>query len=249
MSSFFRLALSLALICPAVPAALAQSSSSNPATPEATQQPAAGTETQGEITVQARIRARRAQRRALAIQQAYAHRYEGYFGMGYLRFVPGVNLQRAHEYAWDAGVTRYFNERLGITGDARGYFGAAYVYNNAITNSAITNVEVTQYTFMAGPTYRFYMQPKVSVAGRILAGMAYGHFTGDLNGSETLAEALGLWPNGPVFAANASLIGEYNLTPRVSARLAPEFIPTGFGSTIQHSFGFSVTIGYRFGKM
>ena len=249
MLFFCRLALLLALICPAVPAALAQSSSSNPAAPEATQQPAASPENQGEITVQARIRARRAQRRALAIQQAYAHRYEGYFGMGYLRFVPGVNLQRTHEYAWDTGVTRYFNERLGITGDVRGYFGAAYVYNNAVTNSAITNVEVTQYTFMAGPTYRFYMQPKVSVAGRVMAGMVYGHFTGDLSGDENLAKALGLWPDGSVFAANAAIIGEYNITPRVSAQLAPEFVPTGFGSTFQHSFGFSVTIGYRFGKM
>lgn len=249
MSFFRRLAFLLALVCPTVPAVLAQSSSSNPGTPEAGQQPAAEAQSQGEISVQARIRARREQRRAVAIHDAYAHRYEAYFGMGYLRFVPGVNLQHAHEYAWNPGLTRYFNNRLGVTADARGYYGSAYVYNNAVTNSAITNAEVSQYAFLLGPTYRFYIQPKFSVAGRVMGGVAYGHFTGDLSGNENLAKALGLWPDGPVFAASATVIGEYNVTPTVSARVAPEFFATGFGSTIQHSLGFTVTVGYRFGKM
>ena len=248
MHSFRRLALLLALSSAAVPAVLAQSSSSNPTTPETAQQPAAEAQNQGEISVQARIRARRAQRRAAAIHEAYAHRYEAYFGMGYLRFVPGVNLQRAHEYAWNPGFTRYFGDRLGVTVDARGYYGSAYVYNNAITNSHITNAEVSQYVFLAGPSYRFYAQPRYALAARVMGGAAYGHFTGDTSGDETLAEALGLWPDGPVFAASAALLFDYNFTPSVSFRLAPEFVPTGFGSTIQHSFGFTGSVVYRFGK-
>ena len=133
MLCFRRLAFLLALTFPAMPAVLAQSSSSNPTTPDPQQQPAATSqaqgqtpgETQGQISVQARIKARREQRRAAAIHEAYAHRYEGYFGMAYLRFEPGAKLQRAHEYAWDTGFTRFFSDRLGVTADARGYFGSA----------------------------------------------------------------------------------------------------------------------------
>jgi hypothetical protein len=252
MPSFRRLALLLALVSLAMPAVLAQSSSSNPTTPDAQQQPAAASqaqgETQGQISVQARIKARREQRRAAAIHEAYAHRNEAYFGMGYLRFEPGAKLQRAHEYAWDAGYTRFFSDRLGVTGDARGYFGSAYVYNNVVTNSAITNAEVSQYTAMAGPTYRFYAQPKYSISLRVMGGMAYGNYSGDTNGDTKLSTALGLWPNGYVFAASAAVVGEYNLTPSTGLRLAPEFAPTGFGSTIQKSLGFTAGVTYRFGK-
>ena len=47
--------------------------------------------------------------------------------MGYLRFKPGPSLQRLTFYAWDTGLTRYFNERFGVTVDGRGYYGTAYV--------------------------------------------------------------------------------------------------------------------------
>ena len=91
MRSFRRLALMLALSMPAMPAIQAQSSTSNPPAPDQDQarpQQTPGLNTQ-EQTVQARIRARREQRRAAAIHDAYSHLYEAYVGMGYLRFSPG----------------------------------------------------------------------------------------------------------------------------------------------------------------
>ena len=56
--------------------------------PQATQNP-------GAVSVQARIRARREQRRAQAIQDAYSHLYETYIGMGYLRFAQKI-FKRLH---------------------------------------------------------------------------------------------------------------------------------------------------------
>jgi len=182
------------------------------------------------------------------MHDVYGHVYEGYFGMGYLRFTPGATLERAHEYAWNPGFTRYFNERLGVTLDGRGYYGSAYVYNNQVTNSAITNAEVSQYAVLIGPTYRFYMQPRYSISGRVLAGMAYGNFSGDTSGNTKLSTALGLWPNAAVFAASAAVVGEYNFTPTIGLRITPEYFPTGFGGTIQNNLGFTAGIAYRFGK-
>jgi len=250
MSSSRRLALLLALSFAALTTAPAQSSSSssNPAAPDQAQAGQSAAETQGQMSVQARIRARRAQRRAAAIHDAYAHRYEAYTGMGYLRFTPGSTLERAHEYAWNVGVTRYMDERLGVTVDGRGYYGTAYVYNNYATNSAITNPAISQYALLAGPTYRFYLQPKFSVSARVLGGFEKGNFSGDTNHDKTLSTELGLWPDGYVFAASASIPVEYNLTPNVGLRVAPEYYFTGFGSTQQYSRGFTTGIVIRFGK-
>jgi hypothetical protein len=257
MSSFRRHALLLALGLAAITAAPAQSSS-----PSNSPAASAPDQSQGQMSVQARIKARRAQRRAAALHEAYAHRYEAYTGMSYLRFIPGPGypanpaspgwphgpvLQHTTEYAWDVGFTRYFNERLGVTVDGRGYFGTTFVGIQR-QNLGITNPAVSQYAGLAGPTYRFYMQPKYSISGRVLGGVEYGNFSGDTNHSTILSTQLGLWPNGYTFAASASVVGEYNLTPHVGVSVAPEYYFTGFGSTIQSSRGFNAGIFYRLGK-
>ena len=261
MSSSRRLALLLALGLAVVTAALAQSSSSS-STPEASaaDQAQAQTQSQGQTNVQARIRARRAQRRAAAIHEAYDHRYDVNFGFGYLRFSPGpgpvstdtnkrVGLEQAHEYAWDAGFTRYFDERLGATLEARGYYATAYVgglYNPS--NNTITNPAIDEYAVLGGPTYRFYMQPKFSVSGRILGGMMHGNFSSDVGSYAPISTQFGLWPDGNTFAFSASVPVEFNVTPTVSLRVAPEYFFSGFGSTIQYTRGFTTGIVYRFGK-
>jgi hypothetical protein len=252
MSSSRRLALLLALSFAAVPAALAESStsSSNPAVadPEAAQNQTQAAQTQGQISVQARIRARRAQRRAAAIHENYDHRYEAYAGMGYLRFTPGSKLVRAHEYAWSVGMTRYFDERLGVNVEGRGYYGTAYVGINEQTQSQITNPAISEYTALAGPTYRFYVQPKFSVSGRVMGGVMRGIFSGDTYHSTVTSKALGLWPDGETYAASASIPVDLNVTPHLAARIAPEYFFSGFGSTTQYSRAFTVGLVYRFGK-
>ena len=251
MSSFRRFALLLALSIIAATTVLAQSStsSSNPAAPDQAQADQPAAKSPSKLNVPARIKARRAQRRAAAIHDAYSHRYEVYTGMGLLRFEPGATLERAWDYAWDVGATRYFDERLGVTIDGRGYYATAYVGGpDNVTDNAITNPAISQYALLAGPTYRFYVQPKYSVSGRVLGGFEKGNFSGDTNHSTILSTELGLWPDGYVFAAGVSIPVEYNLTPNVGLRVAPEYYFTGFGSTIQAGRGFTTGIVYRFGK-
>jgi hypothetical protein len=175
--------------------------------------------------------------------------------MGYLRFEPGAKLERAHDYAWNIGGTRYFDERLGLTVDGRGYYATAYTgisftYGNppVTTSNPFTNPAISQYAVLAGPTYRFYVQPKYSISGRVLGGFEHGNFSANTNHSTAISTALGLWPDGNVFAAGASIPVEYNLTPNIGLRVAPEYYITGFGSTMQYSRGFTTGIVYRFGK-
>lgn len=253
MYSFRRLALVLAVSLAAAPLSFAQvsteessSSSSSAAALQdqgQAQQPATTSQNQGPVTVQARIRARREQRRAQAIHDAYSHLYEVYIGGGYLRFQPGANLQKVTDYAWNTGFTRFYSERLGVTLDARGYYGTAYVGLNPY---GVTRPAISTYTFMGGPSYRFYLQPKYSISGRVMGGFATGNFSSDTNGFGSTA--LGLWKDGGTYAINPAVIGEYNLTPSVGLRLTGDYMATGFGSTMQNNIGFTAGLVVRFGK-
>ena len=229
---------------PAMHAVISQSPSSDPApsTQDQAQPPASAQLQSQQMSVQARIKARRAQRRAAAIREVYTHLYEGYFGAGYLRFTPG-SPQRVTEYNWNVGFTRYYNERLGVTVDGRGYYGTPFV---GLNQFGLTKPAISQYAAMVGPTYRFYLQPKYSISGRVMGGYAYGNFSADTNGFGSTA--LGLYPDGSTFAADASVMVEYNLTPNIGLRVAPEGLLTGFGSTLQKSLGFTGGLVYRFGK-
>jgi hypothetical protein len=249
MYSFRSLALLLALGLPAIQALPAQSSSSssNPAPAQDQAQPADNAPSSGQLSVQARIRARRAQRRAAAIHETYDHLYDAYVGSGYLRFRPGSSLQRVNESDWNAGFTRYYSERLGVTLDGRGTYGTAFI-EPVVGNQGITKPAISQYAALIGPTYRFYLQPKYSISGRVQAGFAYGDFSGDTSGVTGLSTLLGLYPDGYTYAASAGIVGEYNLSPNLAARLVPEYHLTGFGSIQQNSLGFTAGIVYRFGK-
>jgi hypothetical protein len=247
MYSFRCLALLLALAPSATSAILAQSSSSNPQTPTTQSQTESQDQLPGEASVQARIRMRREQRRAQAIHDTYDHLYEAYAGMGYLRFSPGASLQRTTFYGWDTGLTRYKSERFGWNLDARGYYGIAYTgLVPGVTNANNTRPKISMYNVMFGPTYRFYMQPKYSISGRVLGGVALSDFSGDTNGFGS--KAFGIWPDATTYVVAGSIVGQYNVSPGVSLRVAGEDVATGFGSTLQNSFGFTSGFVYRFGK-
>jgi hypothetical protein len=244
MFSFRRVALLLALGLPAAHFALAQdstpSSSSSSQQGQAQQPPASD---QGTVSVQGRIKARREARRAAAIKDTYSHLYEMQLGMGYMRFTPGKDMQRTTFYAWNVDFTRFYSDRLGVTLNARGNYGTTFVGTNPYN---VTKPSISMYNFMGGPQYRFYMQPKFAISGLATAGLAHGHFSGDTNGyGSTL---LGMWPDGNTFAINVAVMGEYNVTPDLALRLAPEYFFTGFGSEFQGSRGFTGGFVYRFGK-
>jgi len=250
MRSFRCFVLLLALPFAATQVVIAQSASSSSQAPALSQSQSQTEQTpslnQQEMTVQERIRLRREQRRQQAIHDTYAHLYEIYTTMGYLRFSPGPSLQRTTLYGWDTGLTRYYNVRLGVTADVRGYYGTAYVGLNQATDSAITRPSISTYNFLLGPTYRLILHPKYSIAGRVMGGFAMSDFSGDTDGYPSTA--LGLWPDGKTFAASAAILGEYNVSPTLALRLGGDDYVTGFGSTIQNSVGFTFGFVYRFGK-
>jgi len=246
MFSFRRVAFLLAMSLPALHVLQAQDSTSSSSTTPAAQdeaQKAAANQNQGEVSVQARIKARREQRRAQAIRDTYLHLYEAYVGGGYLRTTPGPGLQKLTEYSWDAAVTRYYGPRLGFTVDGRGYYGTAFV---GLNSSNITRPSISQYDVMFGPAYRFRLRPKYSLGVRGMGGVAIGNFSGDTSGFSP--RSLGLYSDSTTYAVDGGVFGEVNISPNLSLRLTGEYLGTGYGSEMQNGFGFNYGFVYRFGK-
>lgn len=192
---------------------------------------------------QARVRARKQARTNAIISDTYSHKYEAYFGGGYLRFRPGSKLQRDTQANWNVGLTDYLGPRLGISADFRGYYGTAYTGNNDYN---IHFPSISQYTFMAGPTYRLTQAPKWATSVQVLVGVGHGNFdtgTGGLPGSY-----IGLYPNSTVINGSAGFSFDYNLGPGLALRVTPLALLSNYGSELQHNLGFDAGVVYRFGR-
>jgi hypothetical protein len=192
--------------------------------------------------------ANRKARIARNIQQTYNHRWEVGGGGGYIRFRSGESLQKNSEIAFWTNTTYFLTPKLGITGEIRGGFGNAKLYNSATNFGINYKPQISEYPFMAGATYRAYRREKFAISGFALAGTAIGKFDGDTKGVPGTNPALGLWPSTnarPAFSIGANL--DLNLYPNIAFRIAPSYLGTTFGSTIQNNAGFEVGIVYRFG--
>ncbi len=192
---------------------------------------------------QARINARRQARIQQLINETYGNKYEAYFGGGYLRFKPGDTKQKINEADWNIGITDYIRPRLGLTLDARGYYGAAYIGNNPY---GIFQPSISQYSFLFGPQYRVYMKPKWAASVQALAGFGHGNFDTGTGGLP--ASYLGLYSNGTVFSFNLSAPVDYNLSPGLAIRVTPLYLFTNYGGSVQNNLGFNAGVLYRWGK-
>jgi hypothetical protein len=188
--------------------------------------------------------ANRKARIAREIKDTYTHRWETGGGGGYIRFRSGESLQKNSEIAFWANTTYYFNPRLGVTGEIRGGYGNAKVGN---TTFNIANPQISEYPFLAGPTYRFRMKEKTAISAFVLGGTAIGKF--DSGSKEHSADTLGLWPSTnarPAFSVGANL--DLNLYPNIAFRITPSYLGTTFGGSLQNNAGFEMGLIYRFGR-
>ena len=192
---------------------------------------------------QARVQTRRRMREQQVIQDTYSHKYEVYGGGGYLRFRPGPSIQHLNEEAWNVGVTEWVRPKLGVTADFRGYYGVANTIDNPFV---VYRPSISQYTFMAGPQYRFYQSQHWAWNAQVLAGVGHGNFSTGTGGFT--AQEVGLYPDGNVFNVSVGAAVDYNLSPSLAVRLMPDYLLTDYGSTLQHNLGFTSSLVYRWGR-
>jgi len=144
-------------------------------------------------------------------------------------------------------TTYYFNRNLGLTGELRGDYGNAKIQNYNQFASLVGRPQISEYPFLAGPTYRFRLRQKTALSAFVLGGTAIGKFDGDLH--DHTAADLGLWPSTsarPAFSLGGSL--DLNLYPNLAFRITPSYTATTFGGTVENNAGFEMGVVYRFGR-
>ncbi|HEY4380712.1 MAG TPA: outer membrane beta-barrel protein [Acidobacteriaceae bacterium] len=181
------------------------------------------------------------------IKETYTHRWEVGGGGGYLRFRSGEFTQKNSEITFWANTTYYLNEKLGITGELRGAYGNAKTLQGNPFASLVGNPQISEYPFLAGPTYRFRLRQKTAVSAFALGGVAIGKFDGASKGIP--ATTLGFWPSTsarPAFSVGANV--DLNLYPNLAFRIAPSYLGTTFDGKLQNNLGFEMGLVYRFGR-
>jgi hypothetical protein len=180
------------------------------------------------------------------VKETYTHRWEVAGGGGYLRFRSGQYTQRNSEITFWTNTTYYLNEKLGITGELRGAYGNAKVLQGNQFANLVGNPQISEYPFLAGPTYRFRLHEKTAISAFALGGAAIGKFDGASKG--IAAPVLGFWPSAtrPAFSVGANL--DLNLYPNLAFRITPSYLGTTFGGTLQNNAGFEMGLVYRFGR-
>jgi hypothetical protein len=192
---------------------------------------------------QRRVQARRKLRVQQIIRDTYSHQYETYFGGGYLRFRPGSALQKNSESDWNLGITDYVAGKLGATADFRGYYGTTFTNVNQFQ---VFSPSISQYTFMAGPQYRFFEGQHWGWSGFALAGIGHGNFGTGTGGLP--ATFIGLYPDGNALNVTVGASVDYNLGPALAIRLTPNYLMSRYGSDTQNNVGFNAGVVYRFGR-
>ncbi|MGD0798875.1 MAG: hypothetical protein ABR910_14250 [Acidobacteriaceae bacterium] len=191
--------------------------------------------------------ANRRARIARQIAETYTHRWEVGGGGGYLRFRSGEYTQKNSEITFWANTSYYFNQKLGLTGEIRGAYGNAKVPNLNPFAELVGSPQISEYPFLAGPTYRFRLREKTALSVFALGGTAIGKFDGDSKGIP--AVDLGFWPSTnarPAFSIGGNL--DLNVFPNVAFRIAPSYLGTTFGGSWQSNVGFEMGVVYRFGR-
>lgn len=195
---------------------------------------------------QERVNARRKLRIRQIIQDTYSHKYELEGGGAYLRFIPGNNLARANEVGWKVDLTDYLHGNLGISADVRGYYGTAYTGTHIDTGIAQAyNPGISQYTFMAGPRYRFFRGQHWGWTGEVLAGIGHGNFGTGTNGLPP--QYVGLYTQSNVVWISPGASVDYNLSPTLAVRWSANDIFTDY-SGFKENRGGGMGLVYRFGR-
>ena len=191
--------------------------------------------------------ANRRARIARTIEQTYGHRYEVAGGGGFQRFRSGQYQQQDNQVSFWASTMYALNPKLGVLGEVRGNYGSAKVGNLPPGQFLPYNPKISEYTFMAGPSYRFVKKEKYAVSGFAEGGVGLGKFAGDSKGES--ATDIGVWTGDYAGAGSLGVSLDYNVYQNLALRVTPQYTFTTYGGTFQHSKGFNVGVVYRFGKI
>jgi len=167
------------------------------------------------------------------LQVAQAADVDVFGGYSVTRMRPENESSNTTMSGWNTSVSAYATRRLGVTADFAGFYGTA---PRALTNG--DQVDIRQYSFMAGPQVRLFHAGRFSSSVRAVVGAAYGYVP---DSAYNVADQTR-------FAALVGSNFDIQVSRRVAMRFSPGVYITRFGDDqTQKNIRFSVGPVFHFG--
>jgi hypothetical protein len=173
---------------------------------------------------------------------------EVYGGFGFTIANPETTIARQNMDGWVGSATGFPKEWFGVGVEISGQFG------NIPAPSGITapSLSFKEYSYMAGPQFRFLDRARVQSSVRLLVGGVFGQVnlasTTTPGSVSQLGSAGYLGFNQTKFAAMFAVPVDVAVTRLIAIRVEPGLYLTNFNQSGQGNFRISVGPVFRFGK-
>jgi hypothetical protein len=172
---------------------------------------------------------------------------EVFGGYMYTKANPEAPLPKQNMNGWMGGVTGYITHWFGASVEIAAGFGSA----PAPSGIGGTALNFKEYSYMAGPQFRFVNTKKVQTSAKWLLGGAFGQANLPSSASPdtvlALAQAGYLGFNQTKFAMLVAVPVDVSVTRLFGVRFEPGLYMTDFNKTKQSNFRFAVGPVFRFG--
>jgi opacity protein-like surface antigen len=161
----------------------------------------------------------------LLSSMSFGQRAEAFGGYQYFRLNTGVSgVDSVNLNGWNASVSGFFNDYLGVTGDFGGVYGSPFTVSTKV------------HTFMGGPVLRLHNPSPLVPYAHVLFGGARGSVS-----------ALGLSASSTNFAWAAGGGVDLKFAPMLSFRLGQiDFLQIRDSGNSVNNFRYSAGIVLRF---
>jgi hypothetical protein len=169
-------------------------------------------------------------------------------GYSYAKANPESTLPRQSMNGWVGSAAGYANRWFGAAFEIAGQFGNIPAPSSV---AGAPNLSFKEYSYMAGPQFRFLNQKRVQSGLRLLVGGVFGQV--NLSSSTTAAQVNQLGAAGyggfnqTKFAALFAVPVDVRVNRLVALRVEPGIYLTNFNQSGQGNFRLSVGPVFRFG--
>jgi hypothetical protein len=172
---------------------------------------------------------------------------EVFGGYSFTKANPEAPLPKENMNGWMGGATGYLNKWVGASVEIAAGFGTS----PAPSSIGGTALNFKEYSYMAGPQFRFYDTKRFSASAKWLFGGAFGQATLPGGASADKIQALAAAGysgfNQTKFAMMISFPVDVAVSKLVAFRFEPGLYMTDFNKTKQNNFRISFGPVFRFG--
>lgn len=180
----------------------------------------------------------------------YTPRWDLYGGAQYAHFNPGTghgNQVAANNLlGWNATATVWLHPSWGIDASVRGVYGNLRVAPNRF--GIPLRPPMSEHLVLFGPDFRVVRTVRYAVGFHALIGAAYGDFSSGFP-PNTYPQMVDMYNTKLAFGMGVGPSIDYNVTPRWSVRVIPDWLSTHYGFSFQNEFAGSIGLVYRIGSL